>query len=88
MGNRMFDPFGSMNNMLGQLQQFVGNPVQYMIQKKMNIPQNIQNNPQEIQQYLLNSGQVTQDQMNWAQNVAKQIQKHPAFRQRFGGQNS
>ena len=80
-----FDPFGSMNGFLSQFQQFAQNPVQYMMQNKLNIPQNIQNNPNQIQQYMLNSGMINQDQMNWAQKTANQIQKSPAFQQMFGG---
>ena len=76
----MYDPFGNMNNFLGGFQQFVQNPLQYLMQSKMNIPQNM-NSPQEIQQYLLNSGQINQSQMNWAQNMARQIQANPMFQQ-------
>ena len=78
------DPFGNMNNFLGSFQQFAQNPIQYMMQKNVNIPQDIQNNPQQIQQYLLNSGRVSQSQMNWAQNMARQIQNNPTFKQMFG----
>lgn len=79
----MFDPFGSMNGFLGKFQQFVQNPFAYMMQSRMNIPQNMQS-PQEIQQYLLNSGQINQSQMNWAQNMARQIQSNPMFQQMTG----
>lgn len=79
----MFDPFGSMNGFLGKFQQFAQNPLSYMMQSRMNIPQNMQN-PQEIQQYLLNSGQINQSQMNWAQNMARQIQSNPMFQQMMG----
>ena len=78
----MFDPFGNMSNFMNQFNQFRQNPLSYMMQSKMNIPQNMQNSsPQEIQQYLLNSGAINQSQMNWAQNLARQIQSSPTFQQ-------
>lgn len=83
-----FDPFGSMKNMLGQFQGFMKNPMQYMIQKNLNLPQNINpmQNPQQAIQHLMNNGQLTQEQYNWAQNMSKQIMSNPQFQQ-FVGQN-
>ena len=78
-----FDPFGSMNGFMNQFQAFAQNPVQYMMQRRFNIPQNIQNDPKQIQQYMLNSGMI--NQMNWAQKTAQQIQKNPSFQQMFSG---
>ena len=43
-------------------QQFMANPMQ-MLSQRFNIPQNI-NNPNDIVQHLLNTGQVSQDQVN------------------------
>jgi len=81
----MFDPFGNMNNFMNQFNQFRQNPMQFLLQSRMNIPQNMQNSsPQEIQQYLLNSGAINQSQMNWAQNMARQIQNSPMFQQMMG----
>ena len=39
------------------------NPIQFLINSKFNVPNNIGNNPQSIVQYLINSGQVTQQQV-------------------------
>ena len=44
------------------LTQFKQNPMG-MLSKKYNIPQNM-NDPNEILQHLLNSGQVSQEQVN------------------------
>lgn len=77
------DPFGSMQNMIGQFQQFMGNPTQFLIQNKLNIPQQYQNNPQDAIQYLMNNGQLTQEQYNWANRTAQQIQNNPMFKQFF-----
>lgn len=80
----MNDPFGSMQGFINGFQQFAQNPINYLMQRNINIPQDIQNNPQQIQQYLLNSGRINQSQMNWAQNMARQIQQNPMFKQTFG----
>ena len=63
-----------MNNILSMISQFRQNPMQ-MLMQKYKIPQNM-NNPQEIIQHLLNSGQVTQDQVN----QAMQMRNNPIFR--------
>jgi len=62
------------NNILSMISQFRQNPMQ-MLMQKYKIPQNM-NNPQEIIQHLLNSGQVTQDQVN----RAMQMRNNPIFR--------
>ena len=59
------------------ISQFKQNPIG-MLMQKYNIPQNI-NNPQEIIQHLLNSGQVTQDQVN----KAMQMKNNPMFKGMF-----
>lgn len=53
-----------MNNMnfMQMLQQLRQNPMQ-MLSQRFNVPQNIQN-PQDIIQHLLNTGQISQDQVN------------------------
>lgn len=39
-------------------QQFKKNPMEFLIKSKLNIPQNIGNDPQTIVQHLFNSGQI------------------------------
>lgn len=63
--------------MLGMLQQLRENPMA-LLSQRFNIPTNMQN-PQEIVQYLLNSGQVTQAQVN----NAMQMRNNPQFRNLF-----
>lgn len=87
----MKDPFGSMQNMMGQFRGFMQNPMQYMMQNKLNLPQNINpmQNPQAAIQYLMNNGQMTQQQYNQLQQMAQQIQQNPQFMQQFmGGGNN
>lgn len=68
-----------MNNMnfMQMLQQLRQNPMQ-MLSQRFNVPQNIQN-PQDIIQHLLNTGQISQDQVNQAMQMRQQM---------FGGFNN
>ena len=58
---------GNMNEIMNMYQQIKANPVQFL-SKRFNIPQNM-NDPNAIIQHLLNSGQVTQDQVNQAMQM-------------------
>ena len=60
-----------MNNML---QLLMSNPVQVLMQRGFNVPQNL-NDPNQIIQHLLNTGQVTQEQVNRAMNMRNMFQK-------------
>lgn len=80
----MNDPFGSMGGFLSQFRGFMANPMQFMMQKKLNLPQNAMQNPQAAVQQLLNSGQMSQEQFNQLQRMAKQITSNPQFMQMFG----
>lgn len=66
-----------MFKMMGMLQQMRANPLAVLSQR-FNIPSNVQD-PQEIIQYLLNTGQVTQAQVN----NAMQMRNSPQFRNMF-----
>lgn len=81
----MMDPFGSMNGFMGQFRGFMQNPMQYMMQKRLNIPQQYQNDPNAAIQYLMNNGQMSQSQYNQLQQMARQIQGNPQFQQMIGG---
>ena len=45
-------------------QQFKKNPIGFLMQKKLNVPANIANNPNAIMNYLLSTGQITQAQID------------------------
>lgn len=81
----MRDPFGSIQGFMGQFQGFMQNPMQYMMQRKLNLPSNINpmQNPQAAIQYLMNSGKLDQQTYNQLQQVAQQIQNNPQFVQQF-----
>jgi rRNA pseudouridine-1189 N-methylase Emg1 (Nep1/Mra1 family) len=68
----------NMQNIMDLYNQMQQNPIQ-MLSRKFNIPQNI-NNPNDIIQHLLNSGQVTQTQVNNAMQMAN----NPMFKKMFG----
>lgn len=52
--NGIFNAFGN----------FMKNPMGFLTQRKIQIPQEYANNPQEAVQYLLNSKQMDQKQLN------------------------
>jgi len=79
-----FDPFGSMQGFINQFSGFMRNPVQAMMQSRLNIPQNLVNNPNNAIQYLMNNGQMSQGQYNQLQQMASKIQQNPQFMEMFG----
>jgi len=64
-----------MNNIINMIMQAKQNPMA-IISQRFKIPQNIQK-PQDMAQYLLNTGQITQAQLN----DAVQTSKSPQFKQ-------
>ena len=62
-----------MNNIMRALQMIQTDPVQFLAQRRINIPQNISNDPNAIIQHLLNTGQISQQQYNNANNMARQF---------------
>ena len=64
-------------NMQEMVNQFKQNPMMMLFQK-YNIPQNL-NNPNQIIQHLLNTGQVSQSQVN----QSMQMRNHPMFKGMF-----
>lgn len=83
----MRDPFGSFQGMLGQFQRFIQNPIQYMLQKNLNIPPEYTNDTNGVIQYLMNTGKLTQEQYNWVKQQADQIEHNPQFMQFLNGMN-
>ena len=58
-----------MNNLISMYQQFKQNPMA-MLSKRFNIPQNVDmSNPNSIIEHLLNTGQISQNQVNNAMNM-------------------
>ena len=69
----------NLNDLTNLYQQFMQNPMQ-MLSRRFNIPQNI-NNPNDIVQHLLNTGQITQTQVNNAMNM----RNNPLIQRLMGG---
>ena len=64
------------NDLMNMYQQMCNNPMQ-VLSRRFNIPQNVDmSNPNNILQYLLNSGQVSQEQVN----RAMQMRNHPMIK--------
>ena len=58
------------NNPMAMLQQLKSNPLAFLRQKGFNVPDNL-NNPNEIIQHLMNSGQINQQTYNQARMMAQ-----------------
>ena len=62
------------NQMMWMLQKLKQNPMQVLMQSRMNIPQGIpMNDPQAILNYLVQTRQVTQEQINSAYQAAQRF---------------
>lgn len=65
MANQLYNSMqNNSNNFLSSLNSLRKNPMQFLMQHKFNIPQEIQNDPNAIIQHLMNTGQVSQEQYN------------------------
>ena len=62
MPSPIYQQFQPQNNLLSMVSQFKQNPMSVLTQR-FNIPQNL-NDPNQILQHLLNTNQVSQDQIN------------------------
>lgn len=64
-----------MNNPMQMLQQFKANPMQFLMSRRMNVPQNMMNDPNAIINHLLSTGQISQEQLNRAYQMAGQFKR-------------
>lgn len=65
-----------MPNFSGLLNQLKLNPMQFLMQKKMQIPQGFaMNDPDAILNHLLQTGQISQQQINNAYQMAQQYRR-------------
>ena len=67
-------PLGNAMNIIRQFRQFMQNPIGAFMNSGLNIPENIQNNPEAITNYLRSSGQMNDDQYNQAVEFANMAQ--------------
>lgn len=61
------------NQMLQMLQQLKSNPLQFILQQRLNIPQDIANDPNAILNHLLRTGQIDQSRVNQAYQMAQRF---------------
>ena len=72
MSNHLFNEMQS-NSVMSQFNQFKSNPMQFLTQRKINIPNEYSNNPQQAVQYLLNNGQMSQQALNGMISMANRM---------------
>ena len=61
------------SQMLQSLQQLKSNPMQFLMQRRFNIPPNISSDPNAILNHLMQTGQVNQQQVNAVYQMAQRF---------------
>ena len=62
------------NQMIGMLNQLKQNPMQFLMQRRLNLPQGMpMSDPQAILNHLVQTGQVSQQQLNQAYQMAQRF---------------
>jgi hypothetical protein len=59
--------------MTNKFNKFMKNPLQSLMESKLNVPQEYADNPKGAIDYLLQSGQVSQDKLNNAISMAQRF---------------
>lgn len=73
-------------NTMQNFMQFMQNPAAFFQQRGMQMPpQSALKSPQDMIQYMMNSGGISQQQYNNAAAQAKQLQNNPQFMQMIQG---
>lgn len=62
--NPLFNELNGPQSIMGQFSQFMQNPIGYLLQRKVNIPEQYRNDPHEAVNYLVSSGQMDQQTLN------------------------
>lgn len=63
------------NNILSQLNSLRRDPVGFLMNRRLNIPESLSGNPQGIVQHLLNTGQMSQETYNRLQGQISRFMK-------------
>ncbi len=66
------NPYG-VQGLMGQFQRFKGNPMQFLMENNVNIPQQYMYNPEGAIQYLLNNGSMSQGNLNYLIQQARSM---------------
>ena len=76
MANSLFNSLnGNQMNIQEQMRLLQANPIQFLMQRRLNIPQELQNDPRGMVQHLLNTGQMRQEDFNRLQGIVQNIAK-------------
>ena len=70
--NPIFNALSENTNPMRMLAQLKSNPLGVLRQRGFNVPDNL-DSPQSIIQHLMNSGQISQQQVNQAQMMAHKL---------------
>ena len=62
-----------LNQILSEFQSFKTNPMAFLTQRKVNIPQQYANNPEAAVKYLLDNGMMSQEQFNQINQMANNL---------------
>lgn len=72
MANKLYEE--QMNQgMMSQFSNFMRNPLQFMMQRRINVPPQYANNPEGAVRYLLSSGQMSQETYQLIRSTAEQM---------------
>ncbi len=72
MANKLYEE--QMNQgMMSQFNIFMRNPLQFLMQRRINVPPQYANDPQGAVQYLLSSGQMSQEMYQTLRTRAEQM---------------
>lgn len=71
--NSLFNSLNPMGGIMQQFQAFRQNPMQFLLQRRINIPQECMNDPRQAVQHLMNSGQMSNEQFNRLSQIVRQM---------------
>lgn len=73
MANPFFAALGGQPNLAQMLQSLRANPMQMLLQNRLNVPAAMTNDPNAILNHLVSSGQISQEQVNRAYQTAQKM---------------
>ena len=72
MANPLFKE-SQQNDFMSKFNQFKSNPTQFLASNNVNIPPQFANDPRGAVQYMLNSGKMSQSQLNSLTQMAQRM---------------
>lgn len=71
--NSLFNELNGPQSIMGQFARFMQNPIGYLMERKINVPEQYRNDPQQAVNYLVSSGQMGQQTFNDLRSKAGQM---------------